>query len=67
MGGLSFCADYIAARLVAIGTSRHVASPRAFGRKRGMAEVDAQWPVAEGDAIDPQRTKLDFGRGSFVR
>ena len=51
----------------ACDTSRHVASPHDFGRKRGMAEVDEPQPVAESDAIDPQRTRLDFGRGSFVR
>src|SRR5665213_4552590 len=32
MGGLSFCADYIAVRLIANGTSRHFAATQQFGR-----------------------------------
>jgi hypothetical protein len=38
------------------GPSRHIAAPRDLGRKRGIAEVDARPSIAEGDAIDPERT-----------
>ena len=31
--------------------------PHDFGRKRGIAEVDWQPSIAEGDANDPERTE----------
>jgi hypothetical protein len=40
----------------ASGPSQHFAPPHDFGRKRGIAEVDWQPSIAEGDARDPQRT-----------
>ena len=36
--------------------SQHLAPPHDFGRKRGIAEVDGQPSVAEGDANHPKRT-----------
>ena len=38
------------------GPSHHFAPPHDFGRKRGVAEVDGQRSIAEGDARDPKRT-----------
>jgi hypothetical protein len=38
------------------GPSRHFAPPHDFGRKPGIAEVDWQPSIAEGDARDPKRT-----------
>jgi len=38
------------------GPSQHCAPPRDFGRKPGIAEVDWQLSIAEGDASDPKRT-----------
>ncbi len=34
------------------------APPRDVGRKRGIAEVDGQPTIAEGDAPDPTETSL---------
>ena len=39
------------------GPSQHFAPPHDFGRKPGIAEVDWQPSIAEGDARDPQRTR----------
>jgi hypothetical protein len=36
-----------------VGPSRHFAPPKDLGRERGIAEVDGQPSVAEGDANDP--------------
>ena len=40
------------------GPSQHFAPPHDFGRKRGIAEVDWQPSIAEGDARDPLLTSL---------
>jgi hypothetical protein len=37
-----------------IGPSRHFAPPHDFGLKPGIAEVDWQPSIAEGDARDPK-------------
>jgi hypothetical protein len=37
-----------------VGTSQHFAPPHDFGRKRGIAEVDGQPSIAEGDTGDPK-------------
>jgi hypothetical protein len=38
------------------GPSQHFAPPHDFGRKLGIAEVDGQLSIVEGDARDPNRT-----------
>ena len=35
-----------------IGPSRHIAVPRNLGRKRGIAEIDRQPSIEEGDEFD---------------
>jgi len=42
--------------MTAPGPSRHIASRHELGRKRGIAEVEAQPSIAQGDAFDPIQT-----------
>ena len=39
-----------------VGPERRIAPPHDLGRERGIAEVDGQPSVAEGNARDPKPT-----------
>jgi hypothetical protein len=39
-----------------VDPSRHIAAPREFGRKRGIADIDGQPSIAKRDACDPSET-----------
>ena len=53
----SVCRD-----MSATGPSQHCAPPHDFGRKRGIAEVEWQPSIAEGDARDPVPTLAEAFR-----
>jgi len=58
-GSLSgFAGSESFAETTAVGPSRHIAPPQDLGRERGIAEVDEQPCVAEGDARDPTETLI---------
>ena len=44
----------------AVGPERRIAPPHDLGRERGIAEVDGQPSIAEGDARDPKPKYIEL-------